>query len=215
MHALFFVVLITVTGHGQASANPDMATETFTVATNAATAVKAASENASRYTTLLERLHALGIAPADIRTASYSMYYTPPAPANVPNPNPQPTGYFVNRQETVTIHNLSWAGRAVDAAIGAGVAGVDGISFGVSDTRSLYGRALTSAVADARSQASAMAQAAGLHIVRIHRMDQGTPPVRFPAPVAMMRTAEVAPPTQIEPSSVSQGADVTVVYEAQ
>jgi uncharacterized protein YggE len=219
MFALILSTLITVTGQGVSTASPDMATETFTIATNAETASRATSDNNARYDRLVKALEGLGIASADIRTTSYNVNYTPPPqPQQVQGgpalpPVRERYGYFVYRGITVTLHKLPLVGKAVDAAIASGVTDIGGVAYGVSDRTGQRDRALRAAVSDARAQAEAMAAAAGLHVTRIRTMQQGF--AQPPVPV-MMKTmaAAPAPPTEIEPSSVETQASVTITYEA-
>jgi uncharacterized protein YggE len=197
---------------------PDMATETFTISTNADNAAAATSDNNQRYERLMSALASLGISRADIRTTSYNVSYTPPPQpqtgAPLP-PAPERSGYFVYRGIAVTLHQLPLVGKAIDAAIGAGVTDIGGVTFGVSNRKVQQDQALRAAVRDARAQADAMAAAAGLHITRIRTMQQGF----ASAPVPMMRAMAgaapaAAPPTQIEPSSIETQATVTITYDA-
>jgi uncharacterized protein YggE len=220
MHVLLLSVLITVSAQGRAVAAPDMATESFTIATNADTAAAAASDNNARYDRLMSALKSLGVAGSDIQTTFYNLSYTPP-------PQPQPGaplppvreryGYYVNRSISVTLHKLDLVGKAIDTAVASGVTDIGGVSFGVSNNRAQFARALRSAVSDARTQAEAMAAAAGLHIVRVKSMQQGYAEV--PVPRIMMARAIPAPapvpPTTIEPNNVEVNASVSVTYEAQ
>jgi uncharacterized protein YggE len=221
MHVFLLSVLITVSAQGRASAAPDMATENFTIATNADTAAAAASDNNARYNRLMQALESLGIAHADIRTTFYNLNYTPP-----PQQPPQPQagmppvreryGYFVNRNIQITLHRLDLVGKAIDVAVASGVTDIGGVSFGVTNSRAQFAQALRSAVSDARQRADAMAAAAGLHITRVKSMQQGY--AEAPSPRIMMAAAApgaAAPPTEIEPSSVEVSATVTVTYEAQ
>jgi uncharacterized protein YggE len=210
---------ITVTGQGTASAMPDMATETFTIATNAQSASSAASDNNARYDRLLRGLEGLGIAHADIRTTSYNVNYTPP-PETQPQPAGAPippvrerSGYFVYRGITVTLHRLPLVGKAIDTAIASGVTDIGGVAFGISDRKGQLALALRSAVRDGLAQAQAMAAAAGLRIVRVRFMQQGF--ASPPTPMVRMASAAPAPPTQIEPGSVETQATVTITYDAQ
>lgn len=216
MHLMLLAVLITVSGQGHASAPPDMATVSFSIATNAQNAAQASSENNRRYSALVQHLKGLGIAESDIKTTNYNLSYTPPQPPQPSGTVREITGYFVNRGVNVSLHNLQLAGKAIDAAVEAGVTDVGGVSYGVSQTRPLFARALGEAVQDARSQAQSMAAAAGLHLVRIRSMQQGYPSA--PAPVPMLRqmaAGVVNPPTDIQPTAVDANATVTIVYEAQ
>lgn len=207
--------LITVTGQGSSSAPPDMATASFTIATNAASAAAATGENNTRYARLLKALAALHIAATDIHTTGFNVSYTPPPqPGQQPAQPPQRYGYFVNRNVDVMLHDVHSAGKAIDAAVGAGVTDVGGVSFGISDQRSARTEAIRSAVLDARSQAEAMAAAAGLHLTRIKSMGQGQ---GYPVPPEPRMAADVLrqAPTEIQPSDVQVTATVTITYEAQ
>ncbi len=219
MHVFLLAVLITVSAQGRASAPPDTATENFTIATNADTAAAATSDNNSRYDRMTGALEALGIAHSDVRTTFYNLNYAPP-----PQPQPgapiapvtQRYGYSVNRNIQVTLDRLDLVGKAIDTAVASGVTDIGSISFGVRDNRAQFARALRSAVADARTQAEAMAAAAGLHVVRVRSMQQGYE--TGPVPRMMMEAKMQAPapaPTTIEPSDVEVSATVTVTYEAQ
>ncbi len=219
MHVFLLAVLITVSAQGRANAAPDMATENFTIATNADTAAAATSDNNNRYDRLMSALQSLGIAQRDIRTTFYNLNYTPP-------PQPQPGaalppvreryGYFVNRNIQVTVHRLDSVGKAIDTAVASGVTDIGGVTFGVTDNRAQFAQALRAAVSDARAQAEAMASAAGLHLVRVKSMQQGY--AEAPGPRIMMEAKMPAPapaPTNIQPSDVEVSATVTLTYEAQ
>jgi uncharacterized protein YggE len=217
MLALILGTLITVTGQGVSTAMPDMATETFTISTNADNAARATADNNERYGRLLKALESFGIAQNDIRTTSYNVNYTPPPQPQAGMPLPpvrERYGYFVYRGVTVTLHRLPLVGKAIDAAIGAGVTDIGGVAFGVSDRKGQQQQALRAAVADARAQAEAMAAAAGLHITRIRTMQQGfaSPPVPMVREMALPKAAPA--PTEIEPSSVETQATVTITYDA-
>lgn len=227
MHVLLLSVLITVSAQGRASAQPDMATETLTISTNAATAAAATADNNSRFARLMSGLESIGVPKSDIQTVSYAISYTPPASpapamtvpgaagAPLPVPGTQPSGYFVNRSVQVTLTRLDLTGKSIDTAVAAGVTDIGGVTFGVRNNAAQLASALQSAVAAARRQASAMAQAAGLHIVRVRTLQQGY--AEAPVGRVMMASAipAPAPPTTIEPSNVEVIATVTVSYEAQ
>lgn len=211
--------VVTVTGQGRATAAPDMATETFTIATNADSAAAATSDNNTRYNRFMKAVERLGVAHADIRTTGYNVSYNPPPqpqPQQMPPSPPQRYGYFVNRSIEVTLHNLALVGKVIDGAVASGVTDIGGVSYGISDRRGQFQLALRDAVSDARSQAEAMAAAAGLHVVRVKSMGQGYPQVVQPRMMAAdVYAAAPAPPTQIEPSNVEVTATVTITYEVR
>jgi len=208
---------ITVVGQGSASSMPDVATLDLTIATNAPTASSATSDNNAIYNRLEAALAALGIGGSQVRTTSYNVTYTPP-PQPVPGtPIPQPAqeqyGYSVSRGVNVTVKNTASVGRAIDAAVSAGVNNVNSVNFGMADRRSQRAQAVRAAVMDARAQADAIAAAAGLRVVAIRTMLEGyTSGPITPAPMA---AARMSVPTQIPPSNVQTEASVTITFDAR
>lgn len=225
------------TGQATVSAPPDVAIVSFSIASHASTAEQATGLSNTVYAHLTTGMRTIGIAAADIKTTSYTLNHVPPPPpcpppvqpqARAPNAilvqetpcvrDPQTWGYFVNRSVTVTVHHLDLVGKIIDTAVAAGVNNVESVDYGLSDTKPFFLRALGAAVVSARTQADAMAQAAGLHIVRVVSINSSNPtPLRTIASV-MSRAAGTVyqAPTQISPpSSLDVSANVSVVYLAQ
>lgn len=206
---------ITVTAEGQASTMPDMAQAAFTISTGASNAAAATSDNNARYDRMLHALSALGIAKADVRTTSFNLNYNPPPkPPDVPQQG-QRYGYTVYRGISVTVHELTLVGKVVDAAVGAGITDVNGVSFDTSRKSAQFAAALGDAVRQARSHAEAIAAAAGLRIVRVKVLEEGAPSRVVPLMQAAVFKAAPPAPTEIEPSAVETRATITVTYEAQ
>lgn len=219
-------IVITVTGQGSVSQVPDMATLSANVVTNDEAASRATSDNNAVYERLVSRLAAVGIAESAITTTYYNMNFVPrpveeqPAAGaprvSYPIYNRARYGYVVTRSLSIKIAGTSRVGKVIDAAVAAGATDVNGVNFGVKNSRTGYVRALRLAVEDAQSQANAMASAAHLRIVRIKAMSQGYPQV-FPSPMRMGVTADsysVKVPTNIQPSDVQVSATVTITYVA-
>lgn len=204
---------ITVTADGRSSVMPDMAVAGFSISTYAQTAMAALSQNNARYERLLRALTSLGVAKSDVQTASFGLNYTPPPkPPDLPQQGVR-YGYAASRSINVTIHNLASVGKTIDAAVAAGVTDVNDVSFGTSDTRGQFAKALNDAVQRARAHAESMAAAAGLRIVRVKAMQEGGATLVRPGITAdVYRAAPV--PTQIEPSAVETRATVTITFEA-
>jgi uncharacterized protein YggE len=97
------------------------------------------------------------------------------------------------------------------------VTDIGSVTFGISNRKAQFQRALREAVADALMQAQTMASASGLRILRVKSVGQGYPSVVQPVMAAdmyRMAAPAPAPPTTIQPSSVEVDATVTVTYEA-
>ena len=232
--------LTTIYASGQAtvSAAPDIAVVSFSIASHASTAEQATGSNNSVYAHFNTGMRTIGIAAADIKTTGYNLNHVPPPPPCPPPPmqsqtrapnavfvqeapcvrDPQTWGYFVNRTMSVTVHHLDLVGKVIDTAVAAGVNNVEGVDYGLSDVKSFFLRALGEAVVSARAQADVMAQAAGLHIVRVVSINSSNPtPLRTIASVASRAMGAVyQPPTQISPpTSLDVNASVGVSYLAQ
>lgn len=230
---------IYASGQATVSAAPDVATISFSVNTHAQTAEQATSENNTIYAHFNTGMHAIGIAAADIKTTGYNLNHVPPPPPCPPVPmqsrtapnaeflqtatpcvrDPQSYGYFVTRSVSVTTRHLEIVGKIIDTAVAAGVNNVQGVEYAIANTRSLFLRALGEAIASARSEGDVMAQAAGLHIVKVQSI--GNPgAIPMPGVAGRMMQSAVAnvynAPTQISPpSSLDVSANVNVTYLAQ
>lgn len=90
-----------------------------------------------------------------------------------------------------------------------------GISFDVSDKESLRRRAMREAVADARRSADVLAEAAGVSLGEISKIDYSFVEVRHRSGFAFdaaYAVAEAAPSPSIEPEEIDAEQSVTVVW---
>lgn len=204
---------LTVWGQGTIERDPDRATLTLSVVTNDDSAAMATSQNNQTYNALEGRLHGIGLTDAAIHTRSFGITYVAKPAANAPYKPPR-TGYVVTRVLSITLDNLTLVGRAIDAAVAAGVPEVDGVGYGLRDQRSAYDAALAAAVQDAQAQAAAIAQAAHVHLGAIRTIESGSMPVFQPQVIRALAVAAPAPPvpTEITPSQVEIQATVRVTF---
>lgn len=209
------VTTITVMGQGSASHAPDFATVGAAILTTDDDSTKATSDNNSRYDALKAALAPLG---AEIETSYYNVNYNP-APQQ---PVPRPAGYYprygytVSRQLQIKVTSIASIGAVVDAIIHTGSTSVSNVTYGVNDQRALFAVALKNAMLDARSQAEALATAAGVRVIHLKSVQSGYNggPIRYmgmPAPTAAPMPAGV--PTNLQPSDVHVNATITAVYD--
>jgi len=207
------VPTITVTGQGQISRAPDLATVGVTIVTNDDNAARALSENNRRYAALIAKLGAEGIAGSDITSTSIQSYFNPRPSGQGPNAPGQPFGFVVTRNVQINVNALAQAGSVIDAATAAGATQINGVTYGFRDRRAVERAALAAAVADAHAQAQTIASAAHVQIVRILRIGTETAPGRvMPLAMNMARTAEAPVPTTISPSDLEVASSVTITY---
>lgn len=196
---------ITVTGNGTVNATPDQASFDFGVQVNAGTAADAISKANQQVQAIIDALKNAGVASSDIQTSSISLW------PQTSSDGQTITGYQASNDVTVT-SSIDKAGSLVDAATGAGANNVNGPNLSVGDQSTYYAQALKLAVADAKNQAQAIADASGLTLGGIlHITNQSS----TPTPIMYgLDKAAVGASTPIEAGSQQIQASVTVTYSA-
>jgi uncharacterized protein YggE len=199
---------ITVVANGQASATPDTLTITIGVSVSDPTASAALSDANQQAATLTNSLKSSGVTPADIQSTNFSIN-------PMVNVSGTITGYQVENTLLVTLHNLAGAGQAIDAAaasVGNAVR-INGLSFSVSDSGNVDGRARADAVETAAAHARAMTAASGESLGGICSIsDSTTSPVPYYAAGTPNAASSALATVPLEPGSQQADAQVTVVY---
>ncbi len=196
---------ITVTGNGSVDATPDKASFDFGVQVNAATAAEATNKVNQQAQEIIDAMKRDGISSSDIQTSSVSLW------PQTSSDGQTITGYQASNSVTVT-SSITKAGALVDDATKAGANNVNGPSLSVSDQSTYYAKALKLAVDDAKTQAQAIASAAGLTLGGILHItnESSTPgPIMYAAEAAVAKA-----PTPIEAGTQQVQATVTVTYSA-
>jgi uncharacterized protein len=148
-------------GTGAAAAPPDMAT--LSVGAEAEGAKTAAAQKAvdEKLRRVLEAAKAAGVAPADVRTAQYSVS---PRQVFAPGKPPRNDGYKVSSTVEIKLRKLKDLGALLDAVAEAGADHVYGVTFEVSNRRELEDQAREEAARDARRKAEALARSLGVKL---------------------------------------------------
>lgn len=193
---------ITVNGTGKASTVPDRATFTFGVSTKRNTAAQASDANNGEMRKVIDALRAAGVPEGEIQTSSISIY------PHYSNSGNEVDGYEASNSVTVTV-SLAKAGDALQAAVSAGANQVDGPSLTKGDSEALYASALRDAVANARSRAEVLADAAGVKVGEVVAIEEGSEPS---GPITYDTALASAVPAPIQPGKQDVEADVTVTY---
>ena len=206
------VPTLTANGTGTVYVVPDIAIVSIGVATRAATAAAALSENSAEMSAVIATIEAEGVARRDIGTTGFQVYpvYEQQQPTDGRTEPPRVVGYQVTNEVRVTIRDLASSGAILDKVVSAGANQVNGISFDSSDRKGPADAALADAVADARRQAEIMATAAGVRLVRIVNVNasSGGGPMFARAEMMAMDAAVPVMPGQRELS-----ANATVTWE--
>jgi len=203
---------ISVSGHAEIKAQPDVAYINMGVTTTGKTPDAASRLNATQTTALISSLRRANVAASDIHTQGFFVqpqYDYRATPAVL-------TGYEATNSLQVTVHVLANAGPLLDTATKAGATQVGDISFDLVNRQSVQRQALMAAVRDARARADTLAQAAEVGVGRLLSLSDSTAPTVVERPYPLMRAAlagsEAQAPTPISPQQIVITADVSALY---
>lgn len=204
---------LTVTGEGEVTAVPDMASFSSGVVATGKTAEEALAANSKAMADLISALKAAGIADRDIATSSFSILPQYSQPPQNSREAPRLSGYEVRNTVTVRIRDLSQVGALLDRMVQAGANQGGGLRFSLADSKALEQQARVAALKDAQAQAKVLAEAAGMRLLRVRMIapaDGGT--IVAPAPMMMKAEARAVP---VEAGELSAQARVTLVYDIE
>ncbi len=203
---------ITVTGQGQVSRAPDMATISLSVTASAPNAAAAVAQVAKNLTGVLDRLKAEGVAEPDMQTSGLALSPVWETPRPGSNAVPKITGFSASSAVSVKVRALDHLGGVLDGVVKDGANGFAGLEFGLADPAPAQDDARKAAVADALHKAALYAAAAGVKLGAVQSIadqDGGGP-----RPV-MMKAAPMfaeAAPMPVAQGEVTLQASVTMVF---
>jgi uncharacterized protein len=188
---------ISVSGHGEALAVPDIATFSFSIVSDKATVAAAQADATAKINAVTDYLTGAGVDKKDIQTSDYSVYpqyeyqnavcpQTPPVPVNAPNvssgsggtvssgaiaycpPGKQVLkGYEVSQSTTVKVLDTSKAGDLLTGVGTKGATQVSSLNFTFDNPDAVQSDARDKAIADAKQKADTLAKQLGVSLVRV------------------------------------------------
>ena len=205
--------VISLIGHGEVLAVPDMAMITMGVVTSAETARAALDANTKAMTELMASLKAANIDEKDVATSNFSVNPRLDYGQNGGQP-PKVTGYDVSNTVTVTVHKIEGLGALLDKAVSSGSNQINGISFSVSKPDEAMDEARKLAVKDATHKAQLYAGATSVGLGNIVSISENNgvmePPMMFNRAKAM---AAEAAPVPIAQGTQVISVDVNIAWE--
>lgn len=155
----------TVSGEGEVTGVPDVATVIFTVRETAKTVPEAQEAVEAKVKAGIDALSNLGVEEKDRRTLSYNVNpkyeYTSGGGFST---NPRIVGYDVSQTMEVKVHNTDAAGDILGALGAANITEISGPTFTIDDPDQLQAEAKEKAVKQAREKAKATAKSLGMHL---------------------------------------------------
>jgi len=208
---------LSLSGHGEVKATPDMAIVELGTLSQAATAKAALEANTAKMTSLIGMLKMAGIEDKDIQTSNFSVNPRYESSSNS-NGNPKIAGYDVSNSVSVIVHKLGDLGAILDKAVSAGSNQINGITLTVADPQAAMDEARKSAVKDALRKATLLTDAAGVKLGPLENMSESGNQVPMPMArgrVMMDMAAKAAAPVPVAEGQVAISADVNMVWEMQ
>ncbi|MFZ2072419.1 MAG: SIMPL domain-containing protein [Minisyncoccia bacterium] len=219
---------ISLSGHGEVTAVPDIANIYFTISKDAKTVKEAQSSVAKIEKDSIDFLKTNNILEKDIKTANASFYpkyeYVTDTktvmPCNQYGCPPQPgksiiTGYTASESITVKIRNADDAGKIMQGLGELGVSDLSGPNFTIDNEDGLKDEARKKAIDDAKEKAKVLSKDLGVRLGKITSFSESG---NYPVPMyakAMMVADGIA---ESAPAVVPKGentisSDVTITYE--
>jgi uncharacterized protein YggE len=222
--------VVSVSGHGEALAVPDIATFSFSIVSDKTTVADAQADATAKANAITEYLKGAGVDAKDIQTSDYSVYpqyeysqsvcptsgtsvsYCPPGKQTL-------KGYEVRQTTTIKVRDTAKAGDLLTGVGSKGATEVSGLNFTFDDPEGVQNEARDKAIANAKEKADKLAKSLGVSLVRVvsYNENGGGYPVYYARDsVAMGATANQSVKAEAPDISVGQNkvsSDVTVSYE--
>lgn len=199
---------VTASGSGTVSAIPDQASMTFGVSSQNADAKKALDDVSGKAAKITDAVKKAGVADKDIQTAGVNVY------PQYASDGRKVTGYQASLSVRVKVRDLASLSKVIEAASAAGASEINGPTFTLDDDAAARNEAVQKAVDDARTQAAAMAKAAGKSVGAVVSITSTGSSNGGPVPLfAADATAAGKASVPIQSGQLDVTSSVTVVFE--
>jgi len=206
---------LTVHGHGEVAAVPDLAVVRLGASVQTSEADRAQQQVNQIMQRTLKALRALGMAEKDLQTVGLALnpvYSKPERVKTTEVEGPHIVGYRASNTIQIRLEDLSRVGEVIDAGIRSGANNLQGVSFDIRDGRRYRIQALQMAAQDAMEKAGAIAGAMGLRLGDVLEVQEGGVSLVRPSAVNRVYAGDAAEATPIQPGQMQISADVQVRY---
>jgi uncharacterized protein YggE len=213
---------ISITGHGEALAVPDIATFSFSIVSDKTTVAAAQTDATAKINAVTDYLTQAGIDKKDIQTSDYSVQpqydYIQGVCANgyCPPGRQVLKGYEVRQTTTIKVRDTAKAGDLLAGVGGKGATEVSGLQFTFDNPTAVQTDARTKAIADAKSKADTLAKELGVSLVRVVSFNENSggvpqPMVAYGLGGGVSASKAVSPEISTGQNKVTD--DVSITYE--
>ena len=192
---------ISVMATGEASVAPDLAVVSFAVTGSGKQLAPTRDDVNERSSSVLAKLRELGVAQGDLNAPDVGIH-----PEYDYRKGQRLTGYRVVRQMTAKVRDLDGLGKVLDGLVVAGANEVQGAQMSAADPSAAEHEALRAAITAARAKAEALADAGGVTLGGLSRVEEEH---GGPVPMPRMRMMAAGAMAEDAPTEVAAG-DLTV-----
>ena len=220
---------VTVSGHGETFAVPDVAEITFDISANKKTVPEAQKEVTEKMNAVIEAMKKAGIAEKDIKTVGYNIYpqyeYQTKAvvcPFGSYCPPSQGTqvliGYEARHSILLKVRKTEEAGSTLATLGSMGVTNLSGINFTIDDEEKVKDDAREMAINDAKEKAEVLAKQLGVRLGRVVNFSESGDYPMYYSKVALQSngerdSAQSAPVPNIPAGENQVNSDISITYE--
>ncbi len=203
---------IVVVGYGEAFGEPDIAYVSLGVESIDPDVAEAFRATSNAMNSVIASLHALRIAPSDIRTTSVNVHQRAlPRPTN---DAPFVYEHVVSNSVQVTVRDTEQLSDVLTTAVRHGANQIESVRHAVADPSALAAQARALAVADAHRRATELASGLNVKVGRALQVIEGTgieEPLRNPR-IAFELSAKFDAPMPVSAGELSISARVKIVF---
>ena len=196
---------ISVVATGEASVAPDLAVVSFAVSGSGKQLAPTRDDVNKRSSSVLAKLRELGVKEGDLNAPDVGIH-----PEYDYRKGQRLTGYRVVRQMTAKVRDLDGLGDVLDGLVAAGANEVHGAQMSAADPSAAEHEALRAAMSAAKAKAVALADAGGVTLGGLARVEEehgGPVPMPRMRMMAAMESADA-------PTEVAAG-DLTVTRQVR
>jgi uncharacterized protein len=197
---------ISVVATGEASVAPDLAIVSFAVTGSGKDLAPTRDDVNKRSSKVLASLRELGVAEGDLHAPDVGIH-----PEYDYRKGQRLTGYRVVRQMTAKVRDLDRLGDVLDWLVSAGANELQGAQMSASDPSAAEHEALRTAITAARAKAEALADAGGVSLGGIDRIEEESGGA---VPMPRMRMMAAAAMADDASTEVAAG-DLTVTRQVR
>lgn len=206
--------LITVSGMGSITAKPDLAKVDVGVFSEGQSVSAVQTDSASKMNAMIEALKTLGIKDADIQTSNYNLQ----PKIDWTDGKQRVVGYTLTQTVNLNVRDLTKVGDVLESATSHGANQIYGVQFTIDDPTSIQDEARVKAIKEAQKKADALADAVGLHIVKVVSFSEAggfEPPYPMAYAGGDLASAAKNIAPQIEAGSLDVKMNVSVTFEVR